>query len=112
MVSPLIALMRNVIMTELQDVHVKELLTKYYFKFFICYMYETQALIKKSDVPFVLQILNGFDKKMNFTVDTFEDKKAYFSVLLIDKKHSLHMHFIKITMPVHILIITVSCHGN
>ena len=47
-------------MTELQDVHVKELLTKYYFKFFICYMYETQALIKKSDVPFVLQILNGF----------------------------------------------------
>lgn len=60
MVSPLIALMRNVIMTELGHVDVKELLNKYYFKFCICYMYETQALIKKSDVPFVLQILNGF----------------------------------------------------
>lgn len=59
MVSPLIALMRNVIMTELGHVDVKELLNKD-FKFCICYMYETQALIKKSDVPFVLQILNGF----------------------------------------------------
>lgn len=52
--------MRNVIMTELGHVDVKELLNKDYFKFCICYMYETQALIKKSDVPFVLQILNGF----------------------------------------------------
>ena len=40
---------------------------------------------KKSEVPIVLQTLNGFHKNLNFTVDTFENKKVYFLGLLIDR---------------------------
>ena len=43
------------------------------------------VLMKKSDVPIVLQALDGFHKNLNFTVDTFEEKKVYFLDLLIDK---------------------------
>ena len=43
------------------------------------------VLMKKSDVPIVLQALDGFHKNLNFTVDTFEDKKVHFLDLLIDR---------------------------
>ena len=33
----------------------------------------------------VLQAFNGFHKNLNFTVDTFEDKKVHFLDLLIDR---------------------------
>ena len=84
-------------MTEREHADVKDLLNKGYLKFFIRYMYDTQALMKKSDVPTVLQILNGFHRNIIFTVDMFEDKKVYFSVPLIDK-NTTYIYFIKITM--------------
>ena len=31
----------------------------------------------QADVPIVLQPINGFSKNLNFTLDTFEDKKNY-----------------------------------
>ena len=43
------------------------------------------VLMKKSDVPIVLQALDGFPKNLNFIVDTFEDKKVHFLDLLIDR---------------------------
>ena len=48
--------------------------------FYIQYMDDTIVLMKKSDVPIVLQALNGFHKNLNFTVDTFEDKKVIFQI--------------------------------
>ena len=72
---PLDLLMANVTMIELERVVVKDLFNKGYVKFYIQYMDDTIVLMKKSDVPIVLQALNGFHKNLRFTADTFEDKK-------------------------------------
>ena len=77
---PLDLLMANVTMIELERVVVKDLFNKGYVKFYIQYMDDTIVLMKKSDVPIVLQALNGFHKNLNFTVDTFEDKKVIFQI--------------------------------
>ena len=71
-------LMANVLMTELERVVVKDVFNKGYLKFCIRFMDDTLVLMKKSDVPVVLQVLNGFHKNLNFTVDTFENKKSTF----------------------------------
>ena len=71
-------LMANVLMTELERVVVKDVFNKGYLKFYIPFMDDTLVLMKKSDVPVVLQALNGFHKNLNFTVDTFENKKSTF----------------------------------
>ena len=73
--------MANVIMTELEHVVVKDLFNKGYLKFQIRYFSDTLVLTKKSDVLIVLQALH---KNLNFTVDTFDDKKVHFLDLLID----------------------------
>ena len=39
-------------------------------------MDDTLVLMKRADVPIVLQVFNGFRTNLNFTVDTFEDKKV------------------------------------
>ena len=64
-------------MTELERVVVNDLLNKGYLKFYIRFMDDTLVLMKKSDVPIVLQVLNSFHKSLNFTVDTFENKKVH-----------------------------------
>ena len=43
-------------------------------------MDDALVLMKQSDVPIVLQAINGFYKNLNFTLDTFEDKKSTFSI--------------------------------
>ena len=83
--SPLGPLMTNVIMTELERVVVNDLFKKEYLKFYIRFMDDMLVLMKKSDVPIVLQAPNGFHKNLNFTVDTFENKKVHFLDLLIDR---------------------------
>ena len=83
--SPLGPLMANVIMTELERVVVKDLFNKEYLKFYVRYTDDTLVLMKKSDVPIVLEALNGFHKNLSFTVDTFEDKKVHFLDRLIDR---------------------------
>ena len=77
--------MANVIMTELERAVVRDLFDKGYLKFYIRYMDDTLVLMKKSDVHIVLQAFNSFHKNLNFTVDTFEDKKVHFLDLLIDR---------------------------
>ena len=43
-------------------------------------MVDTLVLMKNSYAPIVLQALNGFHKNLNFTVNTFEENKAHFSI--------------------------------
>ena len=62
-----------------------DLFNKGYLKFYIRYVDDMVVLMKKSDVPIVLQALDGFHKNLNFIVDTFEDKKVHFLDLLIDR---------------------------
>ena len=76
--SPLGPLMANVIMNELERVVVKDLFSKEYLKLYIRYMNDTLVSTKKSNIPIVLQALNGFHKNLNFTADTFEEKKVRF----------------------------------
>ena len=83
--SPLGLLKVNVIMIVLEHVVVKDLFNKGYLEFYIQDMDNTLVLMEKSDAPIVLQALNGFHKNLNFTVDTFEDKKVHFLDLLIDR---------------------------
>ena len=85
MSSPLVSLIPNVKITEIESVFVKDLFSKGYFKFYIRCMDDTLVLIKKSDVPNFLQALNCFHKNLNFTVDTFEERKVHFLDLLIDR---------------------------
>ena len=77
--------MANVIMTELERFVVNDLFDKGYLKFYIQFMDDTLVLLKKSDVLIVLQALKGFHKNLNFTVDTFENKKVHFLHLLMDR---------------------------
>ena len=70
--SPLGPLMANVIMNELERVVVKDLFSKENLKFYIRYMNDTLVSTKKSNIPIVLQALNGFHKNLKFTADTFE----------------------------------------
>ena len=83
--SPLDPLLANAIMTELERVVINDLFNKEYFKFYIRYMDDMLVLTKNSDIRIVLQALTGFHKNLNFTVDTFEDKKVYFLDLLTDR---------------------------
>ena len=76
-------------MTELERVVVKDVFNKGYLKFYIRFMDDTLVLMKKSDVPVVLQVLHGFHKNLNFTVDTFENKKVHFLDLLIGRNPTI-----------------------
>ena len=53
--------------------------------FSIQYMDYILVLMKRSDVSIVLQAFNGFQKNLNFTVDTFEVKRVNFLNLLVDR---------------------------
>ena len=83
--SPLGPLMTNAILTELERVVLNDLFNKGYLKFYIRFMDDKLVLMKKYDVPIVLQALNGFHENLNFTVDTFENKKVHFLDPLIDR---------------------------
>ena len=47
--------------------------------------------MKKSDVLIVLQALNGSHKSLNFTVDTFEEKKKYIFRSFDKQKYYRHI---------------------
>ena len=83
--SPLSLMMADVIMTEIERVVVKDVFSKGYLKFYIRFMDDTLVLMKKFDVPIVLQALNGFHKNLNFTMNAFENKKIHFLDIFIDR---------------------------
>ena len=59
----------NIIMTELETVIVDKLFAANLLKFYICYVDDTLALIKESDINIVLNKLNSFHPSLKFTVD-------------------------------------------
>ena len=77
--------MADVIMTELERVVVKDVFSKGYLKFYIRFMDDTLVLMKKFDVPIVLQALNGFHKNLDFIMNVFENKKIHFLDIFIDR---------------------------
>ena len=65
-------LMANVIMTELERGIVKGLFN--INKFYIRYMDDTLVLMKKSNVPIVLQALDAFHKNLNFAFQILQSE--------------------------------------
>ena len=76
--SCLAPVLANIILTELEKVIVDELVRSGTVKFYRRYVDDTLVLIKPSDIPFVLNKLNSFDKNLKFTVDTFQDGTVHF----------------------------------
>ena len=68
----------NIILTELEKVIVDDLVRSGIVKFYRRYVDDTLVLIKPSDIPFVLNKFNSFDKNLKFTVDTFQDGTVHF----------------------------------
>ena len=75
--SSLGPVLANIIMTELEDVVIKPLITNGTIKFNTRFVDDTLLVIKPENVK-VNNALNKFDKKLRFTVDMFKDKVPHF----------------------------------
>ena len=76
--SSLGPVLANIIMTELEDVVIKPLITNGTIKFNTRFVDDTLLVIKPENVKKVNNALNKFDKKLRFTVDMFKDKVPHF----------------------------------
>ena len=68
----------NIILTEFENVIVKPLIETSVLKFYCKYVDDTLVMIKKDKIQHVLNSFNSFDKRLRFTVDTFEDGNIHF----------------------------------
>ena len=82
--SSLGPVLANIIMTELENVLIKDLLDTGTIAFYARYVDDTLVLVKPNDVQKVLNKLNSFHKNLKFTVDTFPDDIVHFLDIKID----------------------------
>ena len=68
----------NIIMTELEKVVAENLIRTGIVKFYARYVDETFLVIKGKNIDFILQHFNSFDKRLKFTIDTFQHFVPYF----------------------------------
>ena len=59
-------------MTEFEKVVVENLIKTSIVKLYARYVDDTLLVIKRKDIDFIIQKFNSFDKRLKFTVDTFE----------------------------------------
>ena len=76
--SCLAPVLANIILTEFEKLVVDDLVNSGILKFYRRYVDDTLVLMKVSDIPFVLNKFNSFDKNLKFTVDTFDSGKVHF----------------------------------
>ncbi|XP_066930298.1 uncharacterized protein [Clytia hemisphaerica] len=76
--SSLGPVLANIIMTQFEIKIVNELIEKNYIKHYMRFVDDTLLLIKPNDIPYILNKFNSFDKNLQFTVDTFDDKNVHF----------------------------------
>ena len=70
--SSLGPVLANIILTEFENVIVKQLIETTGLNF------ETFVLIKKDKIQLVLNPFNSFDKKLRFSIDNFDDDNIHF----------------------------------
>ena len=70
--------MVNIIMTELEKKVIKPLLKDVTIKFYCRYVDDTSLVVKPQSVSRIHELLNGFDKKLKFAVDLFENIVPHF----------------------------------
>ena len=83
--SCLAPVLANIILTEFEKLIVGDLVNSGILKFYRRYVDDTLVLMKVSDIPFVLNKFNSFDKNLNFTVNTFDSGKVHFLDLEISQ---------------------------
>ena len=83
--SCLAPVLANIILTEFEKLVVDDLVNSGILKFYRRYVDDTLVLMKVSDIPFVLNKFNNFDKNLKFTVDTFDSGKVHFLDLEISQ---------------------------
>ena len=82
----------NIIMTELETVVVDKLFAANLLKFYICYVDDTLALLKESDINIVLKKLNSFHPSLKFTIDTFDDGIVhYLDIKIVDNETDIYL---------------------
>ena len=82
----------NIIMTELETVIVDKLFAANLLKFYICYVDDTLALLKESDINIVLKKLNSFHPSLKFTIDTFDDGIVhYLDIKIVDNETDIYL---------------------
>ena len=76
--SSLGPVLANIIMTELEDVVIKPLITNGTIKFYTRFVEDTLLVTKPENVKKVHNALNKFYKNLRYTVDMFKDKVPHF----------------------------------
>ena len=76
--SSLGPVLANIILCEFEDIKVSELVNSGVIKFYRRYVDDTLLLIRPSDIQFVLDKFNSFDKNLKFTSDNFPEGNVYF----------------------------------
>ena len=71
--SALGPVLANIILSEFEKLVVSDLIAPEAIKFYRRYVDDTFVLIRPSDIPYVLNKFNSFDKDIKITVDTFSD---------------------------------------
>ena len=68
----------NIIMTEFEKVVVENLIKTSIVKLYARYVDDTLLVVKRKDIDFIIQKFNSFDKRLKFTIDTFEHCVPHF----------------------------------
>ena len=76
--SPLVPLLANIIMTDLEYTIIKKLFNTGKIKFYCHYVDDTLLLIKPEDINSVQDMFNSFHDNLRFTVDRFENEVPHF----------------------------------
>ena len=76
--SSLRPVLANIIMTELEDVTIKPLITGSAITFYTHFVDDTLLLMKPENVSQVHKALNKFDNNLRFTVDMFQNEVPQF----------------------------------
>ena len=89
--SALGPVLANIILSEFEKLVVSDLIASGTIKIYRRYVDDTLVLIRPSDIPYVLNKFNSFDKDIKFTVDTFSDDGIgiiHFLDILISKNNT------------------------
>ena len=78
------------IMTELENVIVRNLIADGAVAFYACYVDDTLLLIKPENVQKVLIKLNSFHKSLNFTFDSFPDEVHFLDIKIEKNKTDIY----------------------
>ena len=88
--SSLGPVLANIIMTELENVIVRNLIADGTVAFYARYVDDTLLLIKPENVQKVLMKLNSFHKSLSFTFDSFLDEVRFLDIKIEKNKAAIY----------------------